>query len=124
MIDIKHPKLSIVRQCNLLNLSRASYYRKTIEDICSGSPENLALMALIDKEYMRHPFYGSRQMRSYLRRMGENVNRKRVQRLMRLMGLVSVAPKPNTSKKNKAHKVYPYLLKDLMIERPNQVWCT
>jgi putative transposase len=81
-------------------------------------------MALIDKEYMRHPFYGSRQMRSYLRRMGENVNRKRVQRLMRLMGLVSVAPKPNTSKKNKAHKVYPYLLKDLMIERPNQVWCT
>jgi len=81
-------------------------------------------MALIDEEYMRHPFYGSRQMRSYLRRKGHNVNRKRVQRLMRLMGLVSVAPKPNTSKKNKAHKVYPYLLKDLMIERPNQVWCT
>lgn len=124
MIDANHPKLSIARQCNLINLSRASYYRRSTEDICSESPENLALMALIDEEYMRHPFYGSRQMRSYLRRKGHDVNRKRVQRLMRLMGLVSVAPKPNTSKKNKAHKVYPYLLKELVIERPNQVWCT
>lgn len=124
MIDVNHPKLSIARQCNLINLSRASYYRKSTEDICSESPENLALMVLIDEEYMRHPFYGSRQMRSYLRRKGHDVNRKRVQRLMRLMGLVSVAPKPNTSKKNKAHKIYPYLLKALMIDRPNQVWCT
>lgn len=124
MIDVNHPTLSIARQCNLINLSRASYYRKTTDDICRESTENLALMALIDEEYMRHPFYGSRQMRSYLRRKGYDVNRKRVQRLMRLMGLVSVAPKPNTSKKNKAHKVYPYLLKELMITRTNQVWCT
>lgn len=124
MIDVNHPTLSIVRQCALINLSRASYYRSVSEGICAESPENLALMDLIDEEYMRHPFYGSRKMRSYLRRLGHDVNRKRVQRLMRLMGLVSVAPKPNTSKKNKEHKVYPYLLRGLAIDRPNQVWCT
>jgi putative transposase len=124
MIDVNHPKLSIVRQCALINLSRASYYRSASERICAESPENLALMDLIDEEYMRHPFYGSRKMRSYLRRLGHDVNRKRAQRLMRLMGLVSVAPKPNTSKKNKEHKVYPYLLRELAIDRPNQVWCT
>ena len=90
----------------------------------SESPENLALMALIDEEYMRYPFYGSRKMCSYFRRLGHDVNRKRVQRLMRIMGLVSVAPKPNTSKKEKGHKIYPYLLRGLAIERANQVWCT
>ncbi|BCA95990.1 hypothetical protein TUM19329_23510 [Legionella antarctica] len=124
MIDVNHPTLSIVRQCALVNLSRASYYRTAGEGICTESPENLALMVLIDEEYMRHPFYGSRKMRSYLRRLGHDVNRKRVQRLMRIMGLVSVAPKPNTSKKNKEQKVYPYLLRGLVIDRPNQVWCT
>ena len=81
-------------------------------------------MDLIDEEYMRHPFLGSRQLRNYLNRLGHRVNRKRVQRLMRKMGLVSLAPKPNTSLFNKAHKVYPYLLRGLSIERPNQVWCT
>ena len=86
--------------------------------------ENLLLMDLIDEEYMRHPFLGSRQLRNYLNRLGHRVNRKRVQRLMRKMGLVSLAPKPNTSLSNKAHKVYPYLLRGLSIERPNQVWCT
>lgn len=124
MIDVNHPKLSIVRQCALVNLSRASYYRVADEGLCRESPENLALMRLIDEEYMRHPFYGSRKVRNYLRRLGHDVNRKRVQRLMRLMGLVSVAPKPNTSKKNKEHKVYPYLLRNLTIDRANQVWCT
>jgi putative transposase len=81
-------------------------------------------MRLMDEAFTRHPFYGSRKLGSYLRRQGHVVNRKRVQRLMRLMGLVSVAPKPNTSKKHAAHKVYPYLLGGLSIERPNQVWCS
>jgi putative transposase len=84
----------------------------------------LELMRLIDEEYTLHPFYGSRQLRNYLCRQGFSVNRKRVQRLMRLMGIMSVAPKPNTSKKGKAHKIYPYLLRDLVIDQPNQVWCT
>jgi len=73
---------------------------------------------------MRHPFLGSRKMRDYLRRQGYKMNRKRVQRLMKKMGLASVAPKPNTSLRNKAHPVYPYLLRELTINRANQVWCT
>lgn len=124
MIDANHPTLSIVRQCQLISLSRASYYRSVDTDIGTETPENLELMRLIDEEYTRHPFYGSRQMRNYFRRQRRVVGRKRIQRLMRLMGLVSVAPKPNTSKRNKAHKIYPYLLRGLVIDRPNQVWCT
>ena len=81
-------------------------------------------MRLIDEEYTRHPFYGSRKMRDWLRRQGYKVNRKRVQRLMRRMGLVSIAPKPNTSLAAKSHKVYPYLLRGLEIDHPNQVWCS
>jgi putative transposase len=81
-------------------------------------------MALIDEEYTRHPFYGSRKMRDYLCRIGHQVNRKRVQRLMRKMGIKSVAPSPNTSKPNSGHKVYPYLLSSLDINQANQVWCT
>lgn len=124
MIDADHPTLSIARQCELINLSRASYYRTTDKSIATETPENLELMRLIDEEYTRHPFYGSRKLCNYFRRQGRVVNRKRIQRLMRIMGLVSVAPKPNTSKRNKEHKVYPYLLRDLTIDRPNQVWCT
>lgn len=124
MIDANHPTLSIARQCQLISLSRASYYRSVDTDIGTETPENLELMRLIDEEYTRHPFYGSRQLRNYFRRQGRVVGRKRIQRLMRLMGLVSVAPKPNTSKRNKAHKIYPYLLRGLIIDRPNQVWCT
>lgn len=127
MIDVTHESLSISRQCELVSLSRASYYRWSLRDdigMVTETPENLHLMRLIDEEYTRHPFYGSRSLCTYLRRKGLKVNRKRVQRLMRLMGLVSVEPKPNTSKRNKQHKIYPYLLKDVVIERPNQVWCT
>ncbi len=124
MIDANHPTLSIARQCELISLSRATYYRSVETDIGTETPENLELMRLIDEEYTRHPFYGSRQMRNHFRRQGRVVGRKRIQRLMRLMGLVSVAPKPNTSKRNKAHKIYPYLLRGLVIDRPNQVWCT
>ena len=126
MIDPDHEKLSVACQCELINLPRASYYRAINigSNIGTETPYNLELMRLIDEEYTRHPFYGSRKLRVYLNRQGHAVNRKRVQRLMRLMGLVSVAPKLNTSKKNQAHKVYPYLLRNMVIDRPNQVWCT
>jgi putative transposase len=124
MIDPTNAVISIARQCELIQLSRASYYRMANNSPILESPENLELMRLIDEEYTRHPFYSSRQLRNYLCRQGFSVNRKRVQRLMRLMGIMSVAPKPNTSKKGKAHKIYPYLLRDLVIDQPNQVWCT
>jgi putative transposase len=121
-IQSDHPELSVARQCELIGLSRSSYYRGAL--IGTESEENLMLMRLIDEEYTRHPFYGSRKLRDYLRRQGYNVNRKRVQRLMQRMGLVSIAPKPNTSRPSPSHKVYPYLLKGLAINRSNQVWCS
>jgi putative transposase len=120
-IEADHPSLSIVRQCELIGLPRGSYYRGGA--LGEETPENLELMRLIDEEYTRHPFYGSRKMRDWLLRQGYAVNRKRVRRLMRKMGLVSVAPKPNTSRPAPAHKIYPYLLRGLLIERPDQVWC-
>lgn len=120
-IDPAHKQLSISRQCELIGLPRSGFYRPVLH---GEGAENLGLMRLIDEEYMRHPFYGTRQMRNWLRSQGHDVNRKRVQRLMRLMGIASIAPKPNTSKANKAHKVYPYLLRGLEINRPDQVWCS
>jgi len=123
MIELHHHQLTISRQCELLNVPRSSYYR-WLGGGQGESAENLALMTLIDEEYTRRPFYGSRKMRDHLRRQGHKVNRKRVQRLMRLMGLRSVAPTPNTSKPVKAHKVYPYLLRNIEVRRPNQVWAT
>lgn len=124
MIDAGHKELSIARQCELLGLTRSSYYSAQVLPMLSDTEENLALMRLIDEEYTRHPFYGSRKIRDYLRRLGHEVNRKRVQRLMRMMGLESVAPKPGTSKGNKAHAIYPYLLRNIIVNRPNQVWCS
>jgi putative transposase len=121
-VDGKDPRLSIVRQCELLRLPRSSYYRPRLP--CFESAENLDIMRRIDEEFLRHSFYGSRKIRDYLNREGFHVNRKRVQRLMRLMGLESVAPKPNTSKRRKEHKVYPYLLRNLSITAPDQVWCS
>ena len=121
-IDSKDSDLSISRQCDLLGLPRSSYYRPRV--FTFESNENLELMRLIDEEFLRHPFYGSRKMRDYLNRQGFPVNRKRVQRLMRLMGIESVAPKPNTSKPRREHKVYPYLLRKLSITEPDQVWCS
>ncbi len=122
MIEPNHNQLSIVRQCELLSLSRGTYYRNT--DWADESEENLSFMELIDEEYTRHPFYGSRKMRDYLRRLEYKVNRKRIRRLMQKMGIKSVAPSPNTSQPNIAHKVYPYLLNGLEITQANQVWCT
>ena len=121
-IDAGHPQLSIARQCKLIRLPRASYYGEIKLSEISESQETLELMRLIDEEYTRHPFYGCRNMRAYLHRLGHRVNRKRVQRLMRKTGLASIAPKPNTSRKAPEHKVYPYLLRDLAINRVNQVW--
>ena len=114
-IEGRNKTLSISRQCELLQLPRSSYYRPR-SSLAEG-PDNLVLMRLIDEEFLRHPFYGSRKMKVFL-------NRKRVQRLMRLMGLESIAPKPNTSRQRKGHKVYPYLLKKMSITEPDQVWCS
>ncbi len=120
MIDSKHSELSIVRQCELSQISRSSfYYRPTGE-----SSLNLKLMRMIDEQYLRTPFYGSRQMARYLRRQGYKVGRKRIQRLMRKMGLSAIYQAPNTSKPNLEHKIYPYLLRDVAIEHPDHVWCS
>ncbi len=117
-----HPQLSIHRQCALIGLPRSSYYREISTE--QEKPENLEIMKIIDKEYTKHPFYGTRQMRNVLRRKGYKINRKRVQRLMRKMGIQSIAPKPNTSKAHPQHKVYPYLLRNFDVIRSNQVWCS
>ena len=115
-----HPQLSVRRQCELLGLPRASYYYEPAPE----TPQNLRLMALIDAEYTLHPFYGSRKMTTWLRRdKHEPVNRKRVRRLMRLMGLEAVYPKPRLSA-GANHKVYPYLLRGVKVARPDQVWST
>lgn len=120
LIEADHPTLSIRRQCELIELSRASYYRSPAPE----SKENLRLMRIIDEEYTRHPFLGSRGMKSYLCRLGHRVNRKRVKRLMGLMGLASVAPQKKTTVPAQGHKVYPYLLRNLDISRANQVWAS
>jgi putative transposase len=112
--------LSVSQQCELLGLSRSSYYYEPAPE----TEENLSLMALIDREYTAHPFQGSRRMTIWLRGEGHAVNRKRVQRLMRLMGLEAVYPKPRLSVRGAGHKVYPYLLRGVTIERVNQVWST
>lgn len=112
--------MSVSRQCALLDLSRSSYYYEPAPE----SDKNLKLMELIDREYTAHPFLGSRGMRRFLRRAGHAVNRKRVQRLLRLMGLEAVYPKPRLSMPGAGHKVYPYLLRNVAIERVNQVWST
>jgi len=116
------PNLSIQRQCDLIGLPRSSYYREGSAE--QETPENIEIMRFIDKEYTDHPFYGTRQMRNVLRRKGYKINRKRVQRLMRKMGIQSIAPKPNTSKANPQHKIYPYLLRNFDVTRADQVWCT
>ena len=119
MIDIDGP-FSIRRQCELLGRNRSSLYYKPIK----VDAQTLLLMNLIDEEYTRHPFYGTRRMMHYLRNLGHWVNRKRVRRLYRLMGLEAIYPKPNLSKANISHKKYPYLLRGIEINRCNPVWST
>jgi putative transposase len=119
MIDPDHRRLSIVRQCELVSISRASFYRPAT----SETPENLALMRLIDEAFLECPFYGARQMARHLRRLGWCIGRKRARRLMRKIGLTPIYQVPKTSEPDPQHKIYPYLLRHLTIERPNQVWC-
>jgi putative transposase len=119
MIELNHPTLSIRRQCELIDLNRSTFYWQPAGE----SPLNLALMQLIDKEYTRAPFYGYRKMTVRLKRVhGYQVNDKRVARLMHKMGLQAVYPPPKTSLANRQHVKYPYLLRGLTINRPNQVW--
>lgn len=122
LIKPKHSRISIQKQCELIGLPRSSYYRVGLAG--QETAENLEFMRLIDKEYTDHPFYGTRQILNVLRRKGYKINRKRVQRLMRKMGIQSIAPKPNTSRANPRNKVYPYLLKSFDVTRSNQAWCT
>ena len=119
LIDRTDPQLSVVRQCALVGISRSSVYRRPV----SADAEALALMALIDRQYLARPFYGSRRMTAWLRAQGHPVNRKRVQRLMRRMGLEAIHPKPRTSRPAPEQRIYPYLLRGVAITRPNQVWC-
>ena len=119
MIEQGHPQLTVGKQCALLSISRSSFYYLPKGE----SAENLALMRLIDEQFLETPFYGVRQMTWHLRNEGHRVNPKRIRRLMRLMSLMPIYQKPNTSKAAKGHKTYPYLLKGLRVEQPNHVWC-
>ena len=121
MVDPNHPRISIVRQCRLVSIARSSF-----SDAGTGeSPLTLRLMRLIDEQFLETPFYGSRQMTRWLRRQGDMVSRKRVRRLMlRLRGVHALYQRPRTSQPHPAHRIYPYLLRDLPITRPNHVWCT
>jgi len=109
---------SISRQCRLLGISRSSFYYAPQP----MDPEDLELMRLIDEQYLKTPFFGSRSMARHFRRQGRKVNRKRIQRLMRLMGIEAVYPKPHTSRPHPEHQIYPYLLRNLTIDHPNHVW--
>ena len=119
MIDADHPRLSVARQCVLVSISRSFHYYTPKGE----SALNVQLMRLIDEQYLSTPWYGARQMARHLRRQGYAARRKRIGRLMRLMGLSAIYRKPKTSKPHPAHKIYPYLLRDLRIDRPNHVWC-
>jgi putative transposase len=112
--------LSVAEQCALAGLGRSTYYYEP----AAPSEENLKLMRVIDKLYMRRPFFGSPRMTDWLLELGWVVNEKRVARLMRVMGLQATLPGPHTSRPHPEHRIYPYLLRDIKIERPNQVWCS
>ena len=119
LVDPGYPELPIVRQCERLSVSRSSYYGPAKGE----TAENLDLMRRIDEQFLETPWYGSRQMARHLRRQGHNVNRKRVRRLMAKMGLQAVYQRPKTTIPHPEHRVWPYLLRNLTIDRPNQVWC-
>ena len=120
LIDPSHPEISLSRQCDLLGRGRSSYYYQP----CPVDQKTLDLMRLIDEQYTRTPFYGVLRMVAWLGREGFQVNPKRVRRLMRLMGLEAIYPKPRLSDPDPEHVLYPYLLRDLIVDRPDQVWCS
>jgi putative transposase len=118
MIKPEHQKVSLKCQCRLLGMNRSSiYYQpRPIKE------EDLEMMKMIDAQYMKHPTSGSRTIRDYLKRQGYKINRKRVQRLMGIMGIEAIYPRPRTSKPHPEHRIYPYLLRGLDINRPDMVW--
>jgi putative transposase len=119
MIEPEHPALSVVRQCELVSISRSGFYYQPV-----GETElNLELMRLIDAQFLETPWYGSRQMARHLRREGYQVGRKRIRRLMTKMGLAPIYQRPRTTVPNPEHRIYPYLLREMVITCPNQVWC-
>jgi putative transposase len=120
LIDPNYSDISLRRQCELVGISRTGYYYQPVPE----SPQNLLMMRLLDQQYTRTPFYGTRRLTTYLNRLGYTINRKRVQRLMCKMGLEAIYPKPRTSQKHPQHRIYPYLLRGLSIDHPNQVWST
>ena len=119
-LDRDHGRLSVRRQCTLMGLSRSGVYRAPPP----ANDDDLALIRQIDELFTAFPFLGSRRIAVMLRTQGWATNRKRVQRLMRKMGIAALGPKPNTSKPAPGHKIFPYLLRNMIIERPNQVWAT
>jgi putative transposase len=119
-VDRDHPEISVRRQCELLGVNRSGLYYESVGE----SEQNLLLMRLLDEQYTRTPFYGSRKMVEWLANQGHGVNRKRVVRLMELLGLEAVYPKPKLSRPEERHRIYPYLLRGITVERVNQVWST
>ena len=119
MIEPEHPRLSVVRQCELVSISRSGFYYRPAGE----TPLNLTLMRLIDEQFLETPWYGSRQMARHLRREGYTVGRKRVRRLMALMGLEPIYQRPRTTIPHPGHRIYPYLLREMVVDRPNRVWC-
>jgi putative transposase len=120
MVEPSNENVSIVLQCLLLSISRSGWYYESKGE----SPLNLSLMRMIDEQFLMTPYYGARQMARHLRRLGYCVSRKRVRRLMRLMSLEAIYQSPKTSLPHPDHKIYPYLLRELIINKPNQVWCS
>jgi putative transposase len=119
IIEPRHPRLSIARQCELVSISRSGFYYQPAGE----TPLNLELMRLVDAQFLETPWYGSRQMVRHLRREGYVIGRKRVRRLMATMGLSPIYQRPRTTVPHPEHRVYSYLLRDMVIDRPNQVWC-
>lgn len=118
-IDFEHPELSVREQCRILGIHRSSAYYAPVPE----SEENLRLMRMMDEEHLRRPHRGSRQMVDFFTNEGIVVNRKKIQRLMRKMGIEGISPKRRTTLRMEGHQVYPYLLRNLEISKPNQVWC-
>jgi putative transposase len=120
LVEGSHPEISMRRQCELLGVNRSRLYYEPVGE----SQENLLLLRLLDEQYTRAPFYGSRKMTEWLTNEGHEVNRKRVSRLMDLLDIEAVYPKPKLSQPGEGHRIYPYLLRGATVQRVNQVWST
>jgi putative transposase len=118
IIEPEHPQLSVVRQCELVSIRRSGFYHRPAGETAL----NLELMRLIDAQFLETPWYGSRQMARHLRREGYVIGRKRIRRLMAKMGLAAIYQRPRTTVPNPEHRIFPYLLREMVIDRPNQVW--